>query len=322
MPARVITGHVQHYDWGDGEFIPRLLGVAARGQTWAELWLGTHPSGPSLLEDGSELVELTGELPYLLKVLAAGRPLSLQAHPSREQAEAGHDRGDFDDPNAKPELLVALTRFEALCGFAPVGPSVEHLRALGLDEVADVLDGDGTDAAMRAIYAHDVDVAGATATLEGADDPHARWARRLAETYGSDDPSVLVTMLLNHVVLEPGQALHLTAGNLHAYLGGAGLELMGASDNVVRGGLTSKEVDVELLLEVVDPTPLDEPTIEPTDGRYALPEAGVALVRLEPGDDHRAVGHEMAVTVDGTTLHLSPGTPIHPEHTTYVVTPL
>src|SRR4051794_6062880 len=108
-----VTGIVQHYAWGDHEFIPRLLGRAPDGRPWAELWLGTHPNGPALLADGRPLLEVTGPLPYLLKVLAAAEPLSLQAHPSRAQAVAGYDAGRYPDPEPKPELLCALTPFTA-----------------------------------------------------------------------------------------------------------------------------------------------------------------------------------------------------------------
>jgi mannose-6-phosphate isomerase len=94
---------------------------------------------------------------------------------------------------------------------------------------------------------------------------------------------------------------------------------MGASDNVVRGGLTSKEVDVDLLFDILDPTPLAEPVMDVDDGRYPLPEAGVVLVRLEPGDSHTAVAHELAVAMDGTTLYLSPGTPVFADSETWVV---
>src|SRR5690606_19259597 len=109
-------GVVQHYAWGDREFIPSLLGVEPDGEPWAELWLGTHPTGPARLADGTPLDSVTGELPYLLKVLAAGEPLSLQTHPTVEQAADGFTRGVFPDGNPKPELLCALGPFEALCG--------------------------------------------------------------------------------------------------------------------------------------------------------------------------------------------------------------
>lgn len=321
MPVQVVEGVVQHYEWGDREFIPHLLGVAGRGKPWAELWLGTHPNGPTSLANGAPLSEVSGELTYLLKVLSAAEPLSLQAHPTPAQAEEGHRRGVFGDPFAKPELLVALTPFEALCGVRPGEATVDLLRSIGASELADAVETDGPGATLTRLYRGDVDPTATIAACAAADAPEARWVSTLAETY-PDDPSVAVTLLLNYVVLEPGQALHLTAGNLHGYLRGSGIELMKASDNVVRGGLTVKEVDIDLLLETVDPTPLAQPVMDVADGRYPLPEAGVTLVKLEPGDSHTAVGHELAVALDGTTLYLSPGSPIYADSTTFVVTPV
>ncbi len=122
-----VEGVVQHYPWGDPAFIPRLLGLEPDGRPWAELWLGTHPNGPAELDDGTPLTDLTGRLPYLLKVLACAEPLSLQAHPTAAQARDGHERGVFGDPNPKPELLCALTPFHALCGVRPVDATLSLL---------------------------------------------------------------------------------------------------------------------------------------------------------------------------------------------------
>jgi mannose-6-phosphate isomerase len=227
----------------------------------------------------------------------------------------------FGDPYAKPELLVALTEFDALCGVRPTGATLDLLERLGATELARSVAAGGPGAAIRGLYRGDIDPTAVVAACADADGPEAAWARRLAERYPGD-ASVAVTLLLNHVVLQPGQALHLTAGNLHGYLHGSGIELMLASDNVVRGGLTEKPVDVDLLLDTLDPTPLPDPIMAVDDGRYPLPEAGVVLVTLEPGDSHTAVGHELAVAMDGTTLYLSPGTPIYADSRTYVVTPL
>ena len=316
----MVDGVVQHYEWGDRDFIPKLLGVAGKGLPWAELWLGTHPNGPTLLDDGTPLSELTGTLPYLLKVLAAAEPLSLQVHPTQDQAIAGFGRGVFADAQAKPELLVALTEFEALCGVRPTDATVDLLTSIGADTLAEAIVADGPGATIRGLYLGDIDAARAIEACAEAPGPEAAWARRLAAQYPGD-PSVAVTLLLNHVTLQPGEALHLTAGNLHGYLRGSGIELMQASDNVVRGGLTVKDVDIELLLDTLDPAPLADPIMHVDNGRYPLPEAGVVLVCLEPGDSHTAVGHELAVSMDGTTLYLSPGTPIYADSRTYVVTP-
>ena len=150
--------------------------------------------------------------------------------------------------------------------------------------------------------------------------PEAELVTRLAAEH-PDDPSVVVTLLLNRVTLQPGEAIHLTAGNLHAYLSGAGIELMGASDNVVRGGLTGKHVDIDELLRIIDTRPLAEPVMKAAarSGRYPLPEVGCTLLRIEPGSIHTSTGHELAVDLDGRTLYLPPGATVAPSVPTFVV---
>ncbi len=317
----VVTGSVKHYTWGDTAFIPELLGLEPDGRPWAELWLGTHPAGPAVLDDGTPLIEVTGPLPYLLKVLAATEPLSLQAHPNAAQARAGFERGVFPDPNPKPELLVALTGFDALCGIRPIEPTGRLLCALGLGELADELERRGPGGVLADLYRGEIAVSPIIEACRASDLPEARLVAELDDRYPGD-PSVAVTLLLNRVRLEPGEALHLTAGNLHAYLGGAGIELMGASDNVVRGGLTTKHVDIDELLDVVDATPLAEPVMKTaaTSGRYPLAEAGCELRRISPGDSHRSVGDELAVGLDGSTVYLPSGTEYRPTAETYLVT--
>jgi mannose-6-phosphate isomerase len=317
---RRIVGPVQHYAWGDRSFIPTLLGVEPDGEPWAELWLGTHPSGPAHFADGAELGSATGELPYLLKVLAAAEPLSLQTHPTAAQAVEGHQRGAYSDASAKPELLVALTDFEALCGVRPVESTASILAELGLGDIADHLIEHGPGAVLDGLYRRRIDARPMIEACRASTRPEALWVTRLESMYPGD-PSVAATLLLNHVVLAPGDAIHLTAGNLHAYLCGAGIELMGASDNVVRGGLTVKPVDVDELLAVVDPTPLEQPLL--TDaartGRYELPEAHCALVRIESGSTHRSTGHELAISLDGGAWYLPPGARYSPDAAAFVV---
>jgi mannose-6-phosphate isomerase len=308
---------VQHYAWGDPTFIPELLHTTADGRPWAELWLGTHPNGSATTDDGTPLRELTGELPYLLKVLAAVEPLSLQAHPTAEQAVDGHARGLYPDDRAKPELLCALTTFEALCGIRPIAPTLTLLGALGADALARTVRNDGIFAVIEGLYRGRIDPEPTVVICRRSDRPEAQLIDRLARRYPGD-PSVVVTLLLNRVTLRPGEAIHLTAGNLHAYLGGAGVELMGASDNVVRGGLTAKEIDVDELLRILDPTPLAQPVIAGTHGRYPLPEAGCALLRVEPGRSHTSTGHELTVGLDGSTRYLPPGATLTPTSPTFV----
>lgn len=316
-----VTGVVQHYAWGDPDFIPELLGVPTDGRPWAELWLGTHPNGPTITDDGQPLVQLTGTLPYLLKVLAAAEPLSLQVHPNEAQAADGFARGIYPDDRAKPELLCALTPFDALCGIRPLDATLELLDGIGADVLAGALRDRGVFATIEAIYRGRFDPAGTFEACAGSIGREAQLVTSLAARYPAD-ASAIVTLLLNRVVLEPGEALHLTAGNLHAYLRGVGIELMGASDNVVRGGLTVKPVDVDELLRILDPTPLAQPVMAATEtGRYSLPEAGCALVRVEPGRTHTSTGHELTVGLDGRTLYLAPGDSFTPTATTFIVTP-
>lgn len=312
---------MQHYAWGTTDFIPKLLGTEITGEPCAELWLGTHPNGPSTFADGTALSDISGNLPYLLKVLSAAQPLSLQAHPTTAQALDGFERGVYGDASAKPELFVALTPFEALCGVRPEDRTVELLRSVGADQLADVVAVDGAGKALRGLYLGDLDPAPVIEACRTSERPEAAWVGRLDAMYPGD-PSVAVTLLLNFVQLLPGEALRLTAGNLHAYLHGSGIELMQASDNVVRGGLTVKDVDLDELLRVVDATPLPEPVIQVVDGRYPLPEAGVQLVWIDPDEPYTAVGHELAVALDGELLYLSPGTEFIATADTFVVTPL
>lgn len=315
-----VHGVVQHYAWGDPTFIPELLGLEPDGTPWAELWLGTHPRGPSTLDDGSPLSELTGELPYLLKVLAAGQPLSLQTHPDAEQARAGFARGAYADPYPKPELLCALTPFVALCGLRPTEATIELLDELGATQLGDAVHEGGPGAALEGLYRGEIDPIPVVAACEGSERDEARWVRRLDRRYPGE-PSVAATLLLNLVALRPGQAVRLDAGNLHAYLSGSGIELMGPSDNVIRGGLTEKHVDVDDLLAIVDRTPLERPVL-PDGVQFDLPAASVALVRLEAGEQRLAVGGELSIDMAGTAFAWTPGETFTATVTTYVVVAL
>ena len=216
-----ISGVVQHYAWGDTDFIPRLLGVEPDGRPWAELWLGTHPNGPRRSRMAG-VARVGGELSYMLKVLAAEQPLSLQVHPNAEQAVDGFARGAYPDANPKPELFCALTPVEAFCGVRPVERTVALLHELGYRRR-------GPAASRRTAWVRwsrrpvrgSVDAQPLIDACAGHDRIEACWVRRLDAMYPGE-PSVAVTLLLNLVVLEPGQALRLDAGNLHAYLPGRG----------------------------------------------------------------------------------------------------
>ncbi|CAN5635517.1 mannose-6-phosphate isomerase, class I [soil metagenome] len=301
-----IIGSIQHYPWGDREFIPDLLGQAADGQPWAELWLGTHPRGPAVLDDGRPLADVSGDLPYLFKVLAAAQPLSLQTHPDRDQARAGYHARKYVDPYPKPELLCALTRFEALCGVRPLDESVALLDELGAPaaRLGAELRESGARGAIEALLRRRIGIDDIIEACADNDRPESAWAVRLAERY-SDDPCVVVSLLLNFVRLEPGEALRLGPGTLHAYLGGAGVELMGASDNVVRAGLTNKPVDVDSVLDIMDATELMDPVLSETRS-YPLTGTSIRLLRLVGPTEREATAHELVITTAGETGYLAP----------------
>ncbi|MFI6340171.1 mannose-6-phosphate isomerase, class I [Streptomyces sp. NPDC050535] len=280
---------IRPYAWGSATAIPRLLGVEPTGEPQAEMWMGAHPGAPSRTERGplTEVIDEDPEkelgraavarfgprLPFLLKILAAGAPLSLQVHPNLEQAREGYEdeeqRGipvdaphrNYKDANHKPELICALTEFDGLCGFRAPDETAELLAGLDVDSLkpyVDLLRAHPEEAALRevltALLTADradmartvTETATACARLGGSYAPYAD----LAHHYPGD-PGVIAAMLLNHVQLQPGEALFLGAGVPHAYLNGLGVEIMANSDNVLRCGLTPKHVDVPELLRVV-----------------------------------------------------------------------
>lgn len=316
---RAIHGVPQHYPWGDTTAIPAILGVPADGRPWAEWWLGTHPDGHARLDDGGWLADEIGELPYMLKLLAAAQPLSLQTHPNAEQAKAGFARGDYRDPNAKPELLCALTLFDALCGFRPIAATESLLRELNLGALARTLHSEGLQSTVTKLYRGDVDWRAVINECRQHHSPEAELVTQLAGRY-PNDASVAVTLLLNRVQLAPGQAIFLDAGNLHAYLSGVGVEVMGASDNVIRGGLTDKAVDVDELLRIVRFEALDDPLLSPVEAqpgqwRYPTPDAPFELWRFEVRDTmtHTASGRELLLCTNGDSKTLHRGQAAYPE---------
>lgn len=315
-----ITNTPRDYAWGSTTLLPELLGVAPDGRPQAELWLGTHPGSPARLmgRDGN-LRDIAGELPFLLKILAAGSPLSLQAHPTTAQAEEGFARENaagipldaparnYKDPYAKPEMLYALSdEFRALCGFRSVAQTRAVLDA-GHPGLFPEL---RTDADIRPVFewllSGHPDVAAAVEVVsrvaQHAEGESWRTVRGLVEAYPGD-PGIAISLLLHTVVLRRGEAIYLPAGNLHAYQSGLGIELMGPSDNVLRGGLTPKHVDVPELLRVVDFTPIADPRLVPTvaDGvtTFAPGGAGWTLRVLEPGARTTVAAPAVVLAVEG-----------------------
>ena len=293
--------------------------------------MGTHPLAPSTLDDGSPLESVTGELPYLLKLMAAAQPLSLQTHPDRITAEAGFEREEelgiprdspqriYRDPFAKPEMLCALTTFDTLCGFRPVDDTLSLLREIAAGDLAEFLQNEKLATTVAALYRGEFDPTSTIAACRQSDRVEATLVGELADQYPGD-PSVVVTLLLNRVMLSAGEAVFLGPGNLHAYLRGFGVEVMGNSDNVVRGGLTVKHIDVEELLRVLDFEPLPDPVVkrtelEPGRWRYDTQNTPFVMSELQLGDDdtrlHEATGRELVLWVGGgqhgECLYVAPG---------------
>lgn len=325
---------VQPYAWGSRSAIAQLQGRPTPSvEPEAELWMGAHPGAPSrvvrgaarasLLDVlqhapdrvlGAECVRAFGpQLPFLFKVLAAESPLSLQAHPSLDQAREGYRREDglgvslsaphrnYKDANHKPELICALTPFDALCGFRDAEETLalfERLQVAVLEDVLAPLRASPDARGFRGTFERlmTLEPERRRAAVEGAVDACRRvrdsepladacaWAVRLGERYPGD-PGVVGALLLNLVRLEPGEAIYLPAGNLHAYLSGVGVELMANSDNVLRGGCTPKHVDVPELLRVLDFRTGSVPRVRGVERRgehvYPTPAREFQLSRIE-----------------------------------------
>ncbi len=314
-----VHGRAQHYAWGDPSAIPEMLGRSADGQPWAEWWMGTHPLAPSTLDDGASLQSVAGDLPYLLKLMAAAEPLSLQTHPDQHQAAAGFEREEqmgiprdsphrlYRDPRAKPEMLCAITSFDTLCGFRPVDDTVSLLHELDAHDLAVYLQHEKLATTVASLYRGEFDISSTVHACGAHDRAEANLVTDLAATYPGD-PSVVVTLLLNRVLLGPGEAVFLGPGNLHAYLRGFGVEVMGNSDNVVRGGMTVKHVDVEELLDILDFEPLNQPVVRAVEAEagcwhYDTPQTPFLMTRFDVGRDdrrpHIARGRELLLWVSG-----------------------
>lgn len=316
----LLQGSVQRYPWGTTDAIPAILGQPADGGPVAEYWLGSHPLGPASVGDeplprliaadpsvlgAASRARFGDGLPFLMKILSARHALSIQAHPSREQAEEGYAREQvagvamdapdrtYKDAWPKPEILIALDEFHTLSGFrdphrtealfsalgvaadlaSVIGPLTERRGRAALEEVfLDVLSLTGDRAKMSELVC--------AAAMKHKDDDgevgeFARTVIELDEVFPAD-PGVLAALLMNRVVLQPGESVYVPAGQMHAHLRGTGIEVMANSDNVIRGGLTPKHVDVAELIKVVN--------FEPGEPVITRPDV------VEPGVEHYETG--------------------------------
>ncbi len=296
-----LRNHIREYIWGSKTFIANLQGKdEASKEPQAELWMGTHLSAPSrVMINGKEKSlrdiiseqpykmlgkkvagEFKNELPFLFKILAAASPLSIQAHPNKDQAQKGFERENreniplnssernYKDDNHKPELICALTNFEVMCGFQPIIEIVDRIKYLQLEDLIHGIDEFEIDHStknlkklfLKLMSEHDDNqtkqvsiLINKITELEPRNENEIlifRWIARLAAIYPKD-MGVFSPLFLNIIKLKPGEALFIEAGVLHAYLNGCGVEIMANSDNVLRGGLTPKKIDFPELIKVL-----------------------------------------------------------------------
>ncbi|WP_158888710.1 mannose-6-phosphate isomerase, class I [Amycolatopsis anabasis] len=359
----LLRNAVRPYAWGSRTTIPELLGRPVPApHPEAELWMGAHPGDPSYIvaPDGTErsLLELVdsdpagqlgdrcarrwgGRLPFLLKVLAAEEPLSMQAHPSAEQAAEGHAREEkagiprdapnrnYPDPTAKPELVCALTEFHALAGFREPSRTVALLRAIetpALAKYTSLLDAQPDPDGLRALFTTWITLPQATldellpevldacvlhVKEHGEFDTECRTILELGEAHPRD-AGVLAALLLNRLTLRAGEAIYLPAGNLHLYLHGTAVEILANSDNILRCGLTPKHVDVPELLRVVDfgcgemPVLCGEPGPHGAVYRTNAPEFELSRLEWAAGDrtelDVDCAGPQILLCTEGTLM--------------------
>ncbi len=349
---------IQNYAWGSRTAIAELLGhPAPTNSPEAELWMGAHPKAPSLVKIADEWISLAdligshpeailgpaavdrfgSRMPFLFKVLAAGAPLSIQAHPDESQAQEGFARENrmdipldaphrnYRDPSHKPEIICALTPFWGLNGFQAPGTIAKNLHDHAprtLQTMTAQLNAPDADRALQAFFTTLVEmpqkkkddvIAEVTAAARTQRTPSAAvdWVLRLQDAYPGDI-GILAPLFLNLVCLSPGQAMFLAAGQLHAYLEGVGIELMANSDNVLRGGLTPKHIDVPELKRVlrfnaVEPEIIDPQADAATEKVYATDVEEFALAQIELVAESAFVsavkrGMEILLVVEGELI--------------------
>ena len=340
---RKIANQARAYAWGSSTLIPEYFNLPATGGPMAEVWFGTHAGSlPTLADTNQDLLAFRQgkQLPFLLKILAAGEPLSIQAHPNKEQAVAGFERENalglaLDDPKRnyrdnhhKPEMIVALTPFRALTGFRPLVDIIVSfqrivMQAQNLDlhvleaaaaDWVQVLRQSGIEVLFAGLLNRPENLddacqqlsvlAKANRGINNVESKNLEIVPLLQEQYPGD-PGVVISQLLNLVELEPLQAVELGAGNVHCYLEGLGIEIMASSDNVLRGGLTQKHIDVTELRSIVDFASLEiEPMEAATEvnGLYRYPSEAedYLLYRIEVGGQNLLA--DLTLTNDSIVL--------------------
>jgi mannose-6-phosphate isomerase len=360
---------VQRYAWGSVNGISETLGIPnPGGGPLAEIWMGAHPSAPSTaIVEGQRLgldelirrspsetlgpkvlKDLGKTLPFLFKILSAGSPLSIQAHPGKRKAQLGFEREElggipvdapernYRDPNHKPEMAVALTRFEFICGFRPVAEIIENMRLVAPGEFERALDrlerdpsrvelsvffyslisaeGSSRERLLSAL-AKNAAAAQAEGRVPAGRDGAFGWALRMLDVFPGD-VGAIIPLILNHIILEPGEAAFIAPGELHAHLTGTCLEIMANSDNVIRGALTPKFVDLPELVSVLsfNPERLDPvlpSPVGPCEEAYPIfvPDFEISRISIGPGRRYLrgSTGPEILLCYSGEAELSCPG---------------
>lgn len=357
-----LDGALQRYDWGSTMVLPEFLGRETDSEPWAELWFGTHPAGPTGVGGvtlaqyverdperllGEDVVRRFGpQLPFLLKLIAPDQALSLQVHPNLDQAEAGYARENaagipmdspdrnYKDANHKPEMVLALTTYEAVAGFRAPRRAAEVLAGLSSPlarRMRRTLRLNPTRFGIRQVFSELVSEATRPTAAEVSELAEELSERLEAGTSPSrrvdanavamsrafpGDPGVPAALLLNPVTLRPGEALFVPAGCVHAYVRGLGVEIMASSDNVLRAGLTNKRVDVPEMLACVDYVaappvrPAPEYLSRATRAYYApVDDFELLVTTVVPADGRMQVpgrGPRIVLATEGTTTVTTP----------------
>lgn len=378
-PFFLMSNTIQNYAWGSIDSFSQLFDIAnPQQQPQAELWMGAHPNGCSQVDYQGQKIRLSdliasdpahflsantaqtfGELPYLFKILAAEQALSIQVHPSKSEAEQGFAKENaaqipltaanrnYKDPNHKPELVYALTDYQAMNGFRPINEIVEHFQRLAivpLQPLLERLQQQQTEVGLKSFFTELLSFSGSEKQV--AIEQLIAYAHRhqeqalfqliltLAETY-PHDIGLFAPLILNVLTLKPGQAMYLDARTPHAYLKGTGLEIMANSDNVLRAGLTPKHIDIIELAKctrfaekpastlLLTPKITDDALLFPvpvTDFKFAIyPQPKQCRVNVSSAQILLAIDHDATLTAaDGQTVTIHKGEsvfiPAHTEH--------
>lgn len=327
-----IQGIIKHYDWGGFDFLPRLLDLEKTGEPFGEYWLGTHPDGTARVAGSDQsLFDLNGRnLTFLLKILDVRNMLSIQVHPDKTTAEAGYHAEEqmgkprnafnrvYRDQNHKPELMVALSDFWLVQGFQSDQKILDTLHANPeLRPVADYFEKYG----LEKTYGHlmtmpQEDVNQLLKPLGARIKPLYEnnkldkrdinfWAARAYFTYnrkGICDRGIFSLYLMNLVFLKPGEGIYQAPGVLHAYMEGQNIECMATSDNVIRGGLTSKHIDIDQLLKIVVFKSVEPEIIHPENGVYPTPASEFQLTKIDSAGRITIPAGSVLLNLDNTVV--------------------